>query len=83
MNLFQEIQQHPAVFSMVGIYLITGLIATMPPKGSAFTWETVYGWAYDSLHLWLNTSKGSEALQKMQGQNPTQSTTTIIQQETK
>lgn len=87
------IEQHPAVSLAIGGYAAIALIATMPAKGSKLTWETVYGWFYDCLHLLLNTPQGSAILQKFQipqgtqvtqTVSPTQTTTTITApQETK
>jgi glycerol-3-phosphate dehydrogenase len=89
-QLFQEIQQHPVVVLMGIGYIGTALIATMPPKGEPFKF---YDYAYDFLHLLLNTRQGSEMLQKFnipagtqvtQTVNPSQTTTTITHpQETK
>lgn len=91
MNLIvQYVQQHPVAVLMIFGYIATAAIATMPEKGIPFKF---YDYAYDFLHLLLNTKQGNAMLQKFnipagtqvtQTVNPSQTTTTITApQETK
>lgn len=36
-------------------YVGSALIGTMPAKDSDLTWRTIYCWAYDALHMMLNS----------------------------
>lgn len=50
----QLIAHWPVVLAGLA-YVGTALISTMPPKDSELNWRTIYCWAYDALHMMLNS----------------------------
>jgi hypothetical protein len=55
-------EQHAMAISAVALYMLSGLVATMPAKGSDFSkFATWYGWFYDYAHILIN-SRGEKVI---------------------
>ena len=75
--MFQFIAQHWEILSAALLYLITGVVATMPEKDAGFReFKTWYGWFYDLSHVLVN-SRGQKAIPTKEGL-PVKAITSIV-----
>lgn len=62
MAILNFISAHAMVIGAIALYALSGLVATMPPKGSDFSkFATWYGWFYDYAHILVN-SRGEKVI---------------------
>ena len=59
MTILAFLTAHKEALSVVVPLIVTAAIKTMPAPGSAFTWGTVYAWAYSAAHQFFNIKEPS------------------------
>jgi hypothetical protein len=52
--MYRFVSDHWEVVSGVALYVSLAAVSTMPPKGTKFSVDVLYDWAYDFSHMLVN-----------------------------